>query len=153
MTTRFLGTLMAGIVFFLASPEGYSDDNTIYKKKLVKSRAEKYKDNEGVSKASRDLYIYADDDDIEKGIHDVKTATGKFKRKELNLVSPVITKDAKVRNVNIVLDAKKGITIDRKKIGADDAEVNIASPVIEKGAKVRDVNITVDAKRGGIKIK
>ncbi len=128
-------------------------ENTIYKKIIVKSRAERYKDTGGVSPASRDLYIYADDEDVQKSLAEIKSTPKSLREDSINIVSPVIGAKSKIRNVNIVVDAKKGIKVDRQKLGVKDQEINIASPVLEEGSRVRDVNITIDAKRGGIEIK
>ena len=129
-------------------------ENTIYKKKLVKNRAKLYESTGGVSPASKDLYIYADDKDIEQSLKDIKKTPRALRGESVNIVSPVIDKKSKVRNVNIVVDAKKGINVDKGRLGIkDNQEINIASPTVSKGAKVRDINITIDAKRKGIEIK
>ncbi len=128
--------------------------NSLYQKKLIKNRAEKYESTGGVSTASRDLYIYADDKDIENSIDEIKKTPKALRGETVNIVSPHIGKNAKVRNVNIAVDSKKGIKIDKDRLGLkDNTEINIASPTIQKGAKVRDINITVDARRRGIEIK
>ena len=128
--------------------------NKTVKKKLVKNRAKLYEETDGVSKASRDLYIYADDKDIQESLGAVKKTAKGIKGETVNIVSPIIGKGSNIRNVNIVVDAKKGIKVDRDKLGIKkDQEINIASPIIDDGAKVRDINITIDARRGGIEIK
>ena len=141
------------VVHIFATVAGAAE-NTLYKKMLVKSRAQKYESTDGVSPASRDLYIYADDKDIEASIGEIKRTPRAVTGKSVNIVSPVIGKKSKVRNINIAVDAKKGIKIDKDRLGLkDEDEINIASPVIDAGAKVRDINVTIDAGRKGIEIK
>ena len=142
------------LVNFVSFNAVWAGENSTYNKKLVKNRAKLYEKNDGVSGASRDLYIYADDKDIQESLNGIKNTPKGIKGETVNIVSPVIGVKSKVRNVNIVVDAKKGIKVDRDKLGIKkDQEINIASPTIDDGARVRDINITVDAKRGGIEIK
>jgi hypothetical protein len=151
---KIFGLILSSIsIIFFSISGSAAGENTIYKKIIVKSRAERYKDTGGVSPASRDLYIYADDEDIQKSLDDIKSTPRSLREESINIVSPVIGAKSTVRNVNVVVDAKRGIKVDRRKLGIKDQEINIASPVLEEGSKVRDVNITVDAKRGGIEIK
>lgn len=144
-------TILMGSIF---ATQVWAGDNSVYRKKIVKNRAKLYEETGGRSPASRDLYIYADDKDIQNSLDDIKANNDPRNPNSVNIVSPVIGVKSHVRNVNIVVDAKRGINVDRRKLGLKkDQDINIASPVIEKGARVRDINITVDAKRGGIEIK
>ena len=128
-------------------------DNSVYKKKLTKNRAKKYEETGGKSKASGDLYIYADDKKLEERLKAIEQEQRDGKTQRIDIVSPNIRKGDKVRDVNIVIDSRKGIDVNRRKLGADkDAEVNVASPKVDKDADVRDVNVLVDTKRKGIKL-
>ena len=71
----------------------------------------------------------------------------------IKIVSPTIDKKSKVRKVNVVVDAKKGIKVNKQRLGIKNNIVSIANPTIENGSKVKEINIMVDAKHGGIQVK
>lgn len=120
-----------------------------FKEKIVKARAEKHEDTGGVSAGGR-KYIYVDQKDIDAAAKDLrKTGNAqKGKDRELNIGSTTISKDDKVRSVDIVVKTDKKIDINT---GGKPTDVNLGQVKIEEGAlkhRKLDSNIIIDAEKG-----
>ena len=141
---------VAPVAVWAESDEGEdqkSPGSNEYDKLLIKNRASKFKETGGKS-ASGDLYIYVDDKQVQEQLKDLRK-TPVRERKDLDIGSPLLKKDDKVKNVNIVVDLKRDTTINTQVVGGRGTEVNIAKPELEKGTKApRSINSIIDVQRG-----
>lgn len=149
--------LMTGAapLLFAAEDEGsqLSDNNKApskMKQKVVKERAEKYKDTDGVSASGR-KYVHVDQKDIEAATKDLrKNGSGRNdKDRELDIGSTTINKGDKVRSVDIVVETDKKIDIktDGKPINVNLGKVEVEEGALKHHNKV-ETSIIVDAKKG-----
>ncbi len=122
-------------------------DNMIYDNKITKNRAEKFKDTGGVSKAGK-LYVYKDDKSIKKELDELKKNPNKNK-KGITISGVTIKKNQRIKEVNVVINTKKEIKIDTRKLKTKD--IKIGTVTLEQGARVKKTNILIDAKRIAIK--
>jgi len=153
MSKIFTLFLAVSVIAALSAPLAARGENSLFTKMVVKQRAERYADTGGVSSGSREMYVYANDDDIAATLDAIKQNRHSLQSDDVAIVSPSIDKDSKIRKVTIVVDAKKGIKVNRTSLGIRNQEISIANPVIENGSKVKQVNILVDAKNGGVEVK
>lgn len=146
--------LLAGVVplVLMAEDEGsqLSDSGpSRMKEKVVKARAEKYKETGGVAPSGQ-KYIYMDQKGVESAIHDSRTNNSiqRGKDKEVNIGSTTISKDDKVRSVDMVIKTDKKIDV---KTDGKPTDVNIGKVEVEDGAlkhRKLDSNIIIDAEKG-----
>ena len=110
-------------------------DNETYYHKLVKNRAAK-QERYGTNKNVRKTYIYADDKDIQKALKNNEN------KDKVEIASPKIDKKSTLREVYIVVDAKKAIKT--KNIKA----LDIASPTIDHRSMIRKINVELKLNKG-----
>jgi DNA primase catalytic subunit len=123
-----------------------SSSSNAFEKNLIKNRAAKYKETGGKS-ASGDLYIYVDDKQVKKQLEDIRNTPARERSRSIDIASPVIKKEDKIRSVTAVVDLKKDLTID----AGSKTTVNVANPHVEDGAKPKKINSIIDAE--DVKVK
>lgn len=149
---RLLFTIaLIALSFSCSNDLSAAERNSAFEKILVKNQAERYEQNGGVSSSGHELYVYSNDTAIQNSIADAQSSVDSTTG--LNIASPTIDKKSRIRRVHIVVDAQKGIKINRKRLGIDKRAISIANPTTEEGARVKKVNILVDAKLGGVAVE
>ena len=145
--------LLAGIapLVLMAEDEGsqLSDSEpSRMKEKVVKARAEKYKETGGVAPSGQ-KYIYLDQKGVESAIRDSRTNNSvRGKDREVNIGSTTISKEDRVRSVDMVIKTDKKIDV---KTGGKPTDVNVGKVEVEEGAikhRKLDSNIIIDAEKG-----